>query len=314
MSEAIEHVDEKWEELWRLSPQGSAFARLDYVRAIADAGGFEVGIHLIEEDGIVAAGAALTWRRRGPYRVAVVPPFTPYSALLLRAETPASEIHSHSSALDALLEELERSYEVTHLHLHPSVHDVRPATWRGWKAQPLYTYVRRNADCGVFDGWSTSAARNYRSARSEYDIVEGVAAADAAVRLCRESYARQDRTAPLPADALKRLLGRTSPSHRAFAARSRAGIIEAAVILLSDPERSYYWIAGGRPGTAMTVLVGEIIARIGTPTLDFMGANTAGIAEFKRRFGSMLESYTRLEFYSRIDVELLYRIRSFFRS
>ncbi len=303
-----------WERLWQDSPQRSAFARLDYVRAAAAAAGLSVALHFVEEDGELAAGAAVTWRKRGPYRAAVVPPFTPYSALLLRSQPSESDIHAQSSALNKILVELERSYDLTILHLHPSVADVRAATWRGWKTDPLYTYVRRAAERELLDGWSEGTARAFRAARSDYEIIEGDSAAAAAMRLCRESYARHRRRPPLSVSALEQFVRQTASNHRAFGAVTKDGDVEAAIVMLSDPARSYYWVAGSRPGHAMTVLVGEVLSRLETPVWDFMGANTPGIAEFKRRFGCELESYHRITFYSRKDVALLHHLRTLFRT
>lgn len=320
MHVAGENVEARWRALWDASPQRSSFSRLDYVRAVAAAADLEVGVHFVEEDGVPSAGAAVTWRKRGPYRIVTVPPFTPFTALMLRAGVAASDVHSRSSSFGALLRDLERSYDAVQIHLHPSISDVRPATWGGWDARPLYTYVlpiERDAD--VTAGWSNGAARNFHGARSEYELVEGREAAAAALALCRESYARHGRSAPLPLGALKNLVAATTALSRPYAVRRLGGErrIDAAVILLSDAGRAYYWIAGGRPGNGMTVLIGELLSRFDPAEValfDFVGANTPTIAEFKRRFGSRLETYYSLRYYGRRDLRLLYMLRGLISS
>ena len=320
MHAAGETVEERWGALWDASPQRSPFSRLEYVRAVAAAADLEVGVHFVEEDGVASAGAAVTWRKRGPYRIVLVPPFTPFSALMLRGRVPASDVHSRSSSFGALLRDLERSYDAVQLHLHPSIADVRPATWAGWEARPLYTYVLPiERDANVTDGWSNSTARNFRGARSEYEVLEGREAAAAAIALCRESYARHGRSAPLPVGALKNLVAGTTTLNSPYAVRRLDGErrIDAAVILLSDAGRAYYWIAGGRPGNGMTVLIGELLSRFDPAEValfDFVGANSPAIAEFKRRFGSRLENYYSVQYYARKDVQLLYMMRSLISS
>lgn len=317
MPVATENVEKRWEALWLASPQRSPFSRLDYLHAVADAAGLELSVHFVGE-GDNEAGAAVTWRRRGPYRSVVVPPFTPVSALLLRDAVPDSEVHARSSPFGAILRELEQHYHAVHLHLHPTLSDVRSAVWRGWKAQPLYTYVRELADRPrVTEGWSSSAARNFRSNREAYEVVTGPDAATAAAALCEASYARHGRTAPLARASLEHLVGRTAGFHAAYAVRRRDGSrrVDAAVLLLMNGGRAYYWVAGSIPGSGMTVLIGELFADLAagvTPLFDFMGANTPTIAEFKRRFGCRLETYYAIRYYSRLDVALLHHARELF--
>lgn len=319
MPAATEKVEERWGTLWDASPQRSPFSRLDYLRAVAAAAGQELSIHIVEDEGSISAGAALTWKRRGPYRMALVPPFTPFSALLLRDQTLASDVHSRSSSFGRLLRELERSYHAVHLHLHPTIRDIRPATWGDWKAHPLYTYVVPfDRDGDAMRRWSASTARNYRTARDSFELIEGPEAAAAAIELCRASYARHGRSAPLSESALKKLVTETTNLHESFAVRRRSDgrPVDAAVVVLNAADRAYYWIAGSRPGNAMTVLIGELFARFDPERVrefDFVGANTPTIAEFKRRFGSTLESYYGLSYYRRKDLELLEVIREQFR-
>ena len=69
---------------------------------------------------------------------------------------------------------------------------------------------------------------------------------------------------------------------------------EAGLIVLHDANSAYYWIAGSKPGPAMTVLIGNVLTELKQAkfnTFDFVGANTPSIAEFKRRFGPVLTPY-----------------------
>ena len=62
----------------------------------------------------------------------------------------------------------------------------------------------------------------------------------------------------------------------------------------------------------MTVLVGNLLARLrdqGVHMLDFVGANTPSIAEFKRKFGSRIVPYYRVEHVVRPELRVLQRFR-----
>lgn len=91
------------------------------------------------------------------------------------------------------------------------------------------------------------------------------------------------------------------------------GACEAGVVVLHDDATAHYWIAGSRPGPAMTVLLGHLLERLasnGMKLFDFVGANTPSIAEFKRRFGPQLVSYYRVEETSAVGLKLLGLARS----
>ncbi|MEX0599100.1 MAG: GNAT family N-acetyltransferase, partial [Rhodothermales bacterium] len=102
----------------------------------------------------------------------------------------------------------------------------------------------------------------------------------------------------------------------AFAVRHKSSDeIHAAVVILNDGRTAYYWIAGSRPGDGMTVLIGELLPRLfnqGIELFDFMGANTPGIAEFKRKFGARLVPYFALT-RCREDLTLLRTLRNMWR-
>ena len=306
-------VQDRWRALWASSPQRSPFSRLEYVRALGDATGLRVGVHFSE-----GAGAAVTWRRRGPFREVVLPPLTPFSALLLEAHPRDSDVHARTSALETILELLEREYDGVHLHLPPSIPDVRAAQWRGWTATPLYTYCATESGP---DGWSAGTARTYRAGRDDYELVEGTEAAGAAARFVAASYGRRDRALPLDERSIPALVERLKEAGLAtsFAVRFKASSqMHAGIVLLraETDSNAYYWIAGSRPGSGMTVLIGEVLAhlfRSGVETFDFVGANTPSIAEFKRRFAGRLVPYFRLIRYDRRELKILHIFRKMLR-
>lgn len=306
-------VQDRWSALWASSPQRSPFSRLDYVRALGDAAGLRVGVHFAGR-----AGAAVTWRRRGPYREAVLPPFTPFSALLLAEQPRDTDVHARTSELESILTLLEREYHAVHLHLPPSITDVRPAQWRGWTATPLYTYWATGSGP---EGWSGGTARAYRSGRGRYDLVDGTQAIGAVARLVAESYGRRHRAPPLEEPSIPSLLERLTRAGlaSAFAVRCKDSLeMHAGTVVLraeEDPD-AFYWIAGSHPGSGMTVLIGEVLARLfgtGVETFDFVGANTPSIAEFKRHFAGRLVPYYRLERYGRRGLKILRNVRKMLR-
>ena len=81
---------------------------------------------------------------------------------------------------------------------------------------------------------------------------------------------------------------------RLFVTRDGSGQAVAAVGFLVHNKAVYYWLAGSRPGPAMTILLSSALpalAATGAEAFDFVGGNTPSIAEFKRRLGAIPITY-----------------------
>lgn len=308
-----------WSELYEQSPQRSAFATLDYLRAVAAAAGRPLELRIALEGGRPVAGTGLLWRRRGPFREVLVPPFTPYSALLLATSDDEAAVHGRRSVLELLLAHLERHYDRVRLHLHPSVIDVRAAQWRGWTVRPFFTYVLDARDPAGERRWSSSTRRRFERSRAAYEVaVTSSRAADVA-RCCRMSYERQGRRLPVAPQALEHLVATLAAAGHAdvltatlMATTPGADAPEGALALLRDDRSAYYWAVGSLPGDAMTVLLGSAAAHarsLGLCEFDLVGANTPSIAEFKRRFGPELRPYYALTFERRRVLRILSALR-----
>ena len=280
--------------MWDLSPQRTAFSSLAYLTAAARAYSLRARMHLVSREGIDEAGVIVLWRRCVALKQVVQAPFTQYSALLAREPPSEALVHCRRDPLDALLQSLERSYARVQLLAH--VDDPRPAQWRRWRVSPLFTYCL-DPGAGVAD-WSASAARTFRKHRASFEIEESPRVAADIVSLCRDSYRRHGRRLPARPARLLSLIASLGDCVRCFAARRHGATSpEAGLAVLHDGATAHYWVAGSLPGPSMTVLIGHVLPLLhtgGITTFDFTGANTASVAEFKRRFGPVLTPYCTL--------------------
>ncbi len=298
-------LHERWERL-RLSLAPDPLMTLAYAKAVGAAFGLTPHVYLAENrEGRAQGGIIVLEKRKGPFRAAIVPPFTSYSTCILPSRESAADIHGRTSVQERLLEAIEPDFHQMRLHLPPDVTDTRPLVWRGWRVSPFYTYriaLREGAD--LMTGWSESTRRRYRNARDTYTFAETPGDADALIGLNRAAYERRGRSYPVPATALRDLIRRLHDNDlvRIFSVRQGDNPFpEAAVAVLADRHTAYYWVAGSLPGDAMTVLLGHLLPRLrseGVAVFDFVGANTPSIAEFKRKFGARLTPYYAAE---RID-------------
>lgn len=282
----------RWETLQAVAAQSTPFSSLPFVRAITRHCNKEAKLWLVADGSRDVAGLLTFHRKQGPFLRAEVPAFTPFtSVLLLNAEVS-------NDVLLFLANHLAAQFDDIRLHLHPAVQDIRGFKWANWQTAPFYTYL---LDLATYDdtraAWSNGTRRNYKKNKDLFEIRELASDLDNIVALCADGYQRNGRTFPLAQQQLRALAGDLMAQNmvRCFSAVDPAtGKVEAGVAVLYDGVRAYYWIAGSNPGPAMTVLIGQMLPALqaaGIQTFDFVGANTPGIAEFKRRFGATLTPY-----------------------
>ena len=279
----------------------TVFASPAYLKAVSKHLGHSC--HVFTAKGLADAGLAVLARKKGPFTQAILPPFTPFSALLLTKLPDQGAIHAQSSLLEPFLSALEQRFDAARLHFAPSLTDARPLQWRGWQVSPLYTYQILLADRDPLARWSSNPLRILKTHRPAFSFEEAAAeGARHVAELCVQSYRRHGRPGPTSAAALENLIAEltTSGNVRVFLARHQnSGNVEAALAVLMHEQTAYYWVAGSSPGPAMTVLLGHVLPKLaedGFALFDFVGANTPSIAEFKRRFGPVLTPYIGASF------------------
>lgn len=245
-------------------------------------------------------------RRRGPARDLVLPPFSPFSAILLAPDTPLSALH----VLDSPIAGLPSDRLVS---LDPYLIDSRPdeqlplTVPKGFSAEQKATYVLESAPLeSALTDWSSSARRTYRKHHDRFEFVapgqqlpgqSDETLIDRIVELVASGYERHGRALPLPSEPLAgwaaSLVDQGVGSIVGLRDRESEEWV-AGIVLLHNRSRAWYWLAGSMPGPAMTVLLGHTLDHLhhqGIPGFDLMGANTPGISEFKRRFGGTLVEY-----------------------
>lgn len=238
--------------------------------------------------------ASLAVRRVGPFSQVVLPPFAPYSAIVLQAESGRASDATRS--LEALALDLESRFDDLVIHLPPG-HPFTPVlTGRSWDVSTRRTYLLDTRTAAEVETWSASAGRNFRRHAEDFEVREEPGQAESVALLCRASYERSRRAPPIRPDSMAPLARAVVEAGlgQAWTARDAEGRVQAGLVTLTAGPTSSYWMAGSEPGPAMTVLLGRVLSELrdrGIPRFDFVGANTPSIAEFKRRFGGQLVEY-----------------------
>jgi len=263
-------------------------------------------------------GAASVFvRRRGPVKDLVLPPFCPYSAV-----HPEEGVESEATTRSLLLS--TPNLPPTRLFsLEPGLDEsiLGPAPEQGHTVTRRFTYHLSTAPIeDAVAAWSSSQRRSFRKYVATYryqrvDAQDLTRASDTVrqdlkqvAALTAGGYDRHGSRLPLSLAGLLQLSEELIRHERGtlhLLRSSKSGSIEAGVLTLGRAGMAWYWLAGSLPGPAMTVLMGHVqddLHHAGVPVLDLMGANTAGIGEFKRRFGGALVSYLHVRTATRAGV------------
>lgn len=312
-------VRTEWANLMTRSPQATLFSSLDYAAAIEATFGLTYRLAGVYQDERLVAGVLLFERKRGPYRIVVVPPLTPYTSFVFDPPLRETDIHGHASLLDVLLRLLAAHYHGLCFHLHPSLTDVRAFQWAGYGIKPLYTYRRALVEeDSLLSDVSKGVRKRYVRDGPGYRIDEVTDAAAAITALIEESYARGDNPTALPTSKRAQLIEHLQRIHlaRLFTATSQGETSpEGGQVILTDGHTGYAWMGGSQPGPAMTLMLVHAMLTLhdeGVQTFDFVGANTPPIAEFKRSFYPELTTYYRVTYLARPELRLLHQLRPLF--
>ncbi len=291
----------RWTSLNSQSVVSTAFSTEAYLSALVEVTGLPGEITFLLNDGRDIAGLVSLRTRSGPLNRLLPSPLTAFSAFAAEALPTPADVHAHSSWLDTLSEALISRYSTVDLMLPPVFLDVRALQWLGWSASPLYTYQLLISDEeSIRSGWSESTSRLFRKHREKFVLRSDHKDIAEIVSLCRAGYERHHKNAPLSNEQMIRFAELLSESGKAQCwsiSEMGSNGISAGIVLLRHEKTAVYWIAGSRPGPGMTVLIGLLVSELnkeGASVLDFVGANTPAIAEFKRRFSPELTQYFRV--------------------
>ncbi len=282
----------RWSALVKESSQATPFTSVTYALALVNHLALSAEIWIVGDTDRDLTGLVVFKKKQGPFSRGIIPGFTPHSPIVYAGDAQPNE------AIQILLNKLCVELDDVRLHLPPGFMDARPLRWTGWDSSVYYTY---QIDLSTYDdnrqGWSKATRRNFQKHESTYQITEDPTAIGQCISLCNDGYVRNKRAFPIHPQHLLSITQALSDAGciRTFTASpDDTHTPEAGIVVLRDEHTAYYWIAGSIPGPAMTVLIGKVLDRLksdGLKTFDFVGANTPGIAEFKRRFGPRLVPY-----------------------
>jgi hypothetical protein len=247
------------------------------------------------------------WERREPLvgPGAEIPPLTPYwgPCLLpagdLRAERVKARDHD---ALAAAAAELRARWRYARLACHPTLADVRPLGWAGFRGDARYTSILPPAPEEEFLASLSSSLRN-KLKQGEGRAVEESADVEPFVAMYAATFGRRGMAPPVNQSFLRALAAAfCGSSGTIFYLKGDGGEPVAGRLVLWDRRAAYELLAAsfeegrGPRGAYLSWREIQAVWRRGLP-LDLVGVNVEAIARFKESFGGLLTPYYQLAAY-----------------
>jgi len=305
--------DAAWDALMADSPQGSAFGRSWYLRALDVEGDLVVDRWLLAGDrGTQAAAIVL---RRGGRPVDAPYPFSPYQSLFLTAAVATAPAHRAGREIvevtGRLAVALADRYPRLSFCLHPSFRDLRGLQWFHYEQPDAFHFDVRYTgliDLGSFADFDAYLATLRPTRRNEYRraLRRGLSAEssediDLLDRLHAATFARQGLARPAHEGALLRAItvaALAAGSGELLICRAPSGDVVSAVLFVDDRRTGIYLFGANAPehrnldGGAFLVL--EAIRRgqgRGLTGVDLCGVNSPQRGDFKTSLGAVVTPY-----------------------
>jgi Acetyltransferase (GNAT) domain len=305
--------DAIWDDVVADSPQGSAFVRSWYLRALNVDGDLRVDRWLLRGGrGVQAAAVVLC---KGGEPVDAPYPFSPYQSLLLTSEVANAPAHRAgreiAEVLGRLAVGLSARYRRLSFCLHPSVRDVRGLQWFHYGQADAFRFDVRYtglidlsafADFDAYLGTIRPTRRNeYRRALGRGLCAESSRDVDLLDHLHAKTFARQGIARPAHEAALLRAISTAALDADAgelLFCRAPSGEVVSAVLFIHDDRTGIYLFGANAPehrnldGGALLLL--EAVRRgqgRGLTGVDLCGVNSPQRGDFKTSLGGVVTPY-----------------------
>ena len=306
-----------WDEFVRCAVGGSIFSSSTWLDCAGRVLDLPVRRYGCYKNGVLLAGVSgLEQKRAGLSKLATPVP-TPYGGLLcapLPGTGPTEQESEWAGATHLLTGYLKQHFGHVRLSHTPELCDMREFTWSGWDVIPRFTY---HLDLSDLDAQWERVERRTRTVirKAEKDGFRVVPSTDFC-QLRRQYeliFSRRDVSAPVAPDLVQRFAVEVDARGLLDMLRveSSTGETAAMVGFVKGFDTAYAWLPGADPAFqssgALSLLYWEFLKRTCYQKFDFVGANLASIAKFKRGFGGDLARYFVVERYRNPLIEVAFR-------
>jgi hypothetical protein len=284
-----------WDELVEVSPQGSVFSRSWWVHSV---GAQVLGLF---KSGRLMAGIPLYYEKRMGVRMCLLPKLTQTFGVVMEplSGKRVNIVNREMEILGIFANYLAKE-RIFYQCFHPDLANWLPFFWNGFRQNSRFTYVLDNLTDvnAIWDEVEKRMRVAIKKARN-LGIEVRECNVDTVFQLCAKTYGRQGLSVPFTRDYFVRLAesAKANNSGACLAAVDKEGQVHAATLLVWDPKRTYYLVAGGDPelrsSGAQCLLCWESIqfASTRSATFDFEGSMLEPVERVFRAFGAKQVPY-----------------------
>lgn len=299
---------DRWDDFLTSTPGGSVYSSSTWLEMIARLFNRELKIWTVQQKGEIVAGVGTVSFHPAPLiKMAGFLPLTPYNSVVIRprsSDKEAKAAYYRITILSLLAEALENEADVINLTHHPSLVDMRPFIWRGWKSDVRYTYLIDVSNPEILwhdlhNDFRTQVRKCQRN-NVTFDVVcDGTSL----YWLYHHTYEKHGRKVYIDEATFCEWCNVLLEKNRlAIYTASLDGQPISGVGIIKDYRGMLHeWVAGTDTeflnlGVASFMLWKAIeeLSREGYTCLDLNGANVAGIARHKSKLGGVLTPYYRV--------------------
>jgi lipid II:glycine glycyltransferase (peptidoglycan interpeptide bridge formation enzyme) len=257
----------------------------------------------VETNGRVQAALPFAIRRRGPFKLLLQPPLTPFLGPWIRdiGAKSATDLARQKDLMQTLIAALP-PHDHYQQNWNPSVTNWLPFYWRGFQQTTRYTY--RIDDCShvnaIWANLGNNIRREIRKAENRECLrIDAAASLDDFIALYVMTFLRQSRTPSVSPACVKAIYDACVQRNcnRIVIARDSSGRAHAGVFLVWSDNTVFYLLGGGDPslrtsgaGAFCLWYAIKMAGEMGK-SFDFEGSMIESVERFFRAFGARQTPY-----------------------
>lgn len=310
-----------WDKFVEESKQGTLFSTSLWMEVLNEYRDGKAKLLGIFKSNELVSGILLYERKKAFLDIMAYPPLTPFTPILFKESGASSYSKTESSQkkiIGIINDYLAKNYNFVTLQLEPSIRDVRPFLWLGWKSSVNYTYeIDIGSIKNLWEKIDKDAKYEINKAkRNNVEISEGKDA-DKFLDLYEKTFLKQNLKIPISKDFIKKMLKILSGKNKCklYFAKAADGEIVSGALAAWDNKKPYYLLAASDPNAkvgANYLLLWSIIEDMSKNfrSMDLVGANIPNITKFKREFATKLVPYYIVEKYSSFLIKILVKLHN----
>lgn len=264
----------------------------------------------IEEAGQVLARLPFVFKKKYGLRIIGQPSLSQTLGPWIRPQdmSQAEKIRYEQELMRRLIAGLPR-FDIFHQNFHANVLNWSPFYWEGFSQTTRFSYVLdlTQDPQDLFARASKDIRKTIRRATRVIEVVDSVGV-EQVLAMSAKSFARQGLSSPYDPEQFARIdeaLARHA-TRLALHGVDKEGRIHSAAYVVGDEERMYLLASGADPELRKSgsgaYVKWECIRRLSgkTRVFDFEGSMIEPIADFNRKFGAALSSYSMVSKFQRL--------------